>query len=88
MLPFELISPVKNYLWGGTKLKSIFGKGDGSEEIISESWELSCRADGMCTVKDGCFAGETLENVLKKKSVYWRYCLQEIQGVPHSRETY
>ena len=66
MLPFELISPVKNYLWGGNKLKSIFGKGDGSEEIISESWELSCRADGMCTVKDGCFAGETLENVLRK----------------------
>ena len=26
MRPFELIPPVKDYIWGGTKLRELYGK--------------------------------------------------------------
>lgn len=42
------LQPVlKDYLWGGEKLKTLFGrKKDG---IIAESWEVSVHKDGKST---------------------------------------
>ena len=43
------LQPVlKDYLWGGEKLKTLFGrKKDG---IIAESWEVSVHKDGKSTI--------------------------------------
>ena len=43
------LEPVlKDYLWGGEKLKTIFGcKADG---IVAESWEVSVHRDGESKV--------------------------------------
>ena len=39
---------MKDYLWGGEKLKTLFGrKKDG---IIAESWEVSVHKDGESTI--------------------------------------
>ena len=40
------LQPVlKDYLWGGEKLKSLFGR--KSEGIVAESWEVSVHRDGV-----------------------------------------
>jgi len=59
------LAPVfKDYIWGGQKLNKEYGKNSGME-ITAESWELACHKDGMCTVVDGEFKGQTLDDVLK-----------------------
>lgn len=46
---FKLKAPVKDYIWGGTKLREEYGK-ESNSEIIAESWELSCHHDGLSII--------------------------------------
>ena len=62
--PLKLRPCYKEYLWGGTKLKELYGKGNGCA-ITAESWELACRADGMCVVENGDFQGKPLGQVVE-----------------------
>ena len=57
MKPFFLKPACKSSIWGGTKLKSKFGK-DFPGEIISESWELSVHPAGLSL----CDSGENIGN--------------------------
>lgn len=59
MKPFELIPPVKDYIWGGTRLRDEFRK-KGSGERLAESWELSCHKDGQSIIAQGEYRGKTL----------------------------
>lgn len=61
----KTIPAFKDYLWGGTRLKTEFGKQSGLT-CIAESWELSCHPDGPCTVANGPAAGQTLTDYLAK----------------------
>lgn len=65
MKPFELIPPIKDYIWGGTRLREEFGK-KSSLDRLAESWELSCHKDGMSVISGGEFDGLTLEDFLRK----------------------
>lgn len=68
MYPLLLKPPIKDYLWGGTKLKTEFGfKTD--KEIAAEAWVLSCHKDGTNTVVNGECAGRSFDDVLKQ----WGY---------------
>lgn len=49
----------KDYLWGGHKLITDFHK-EYEGEVLAETWELSCHADGPSYIADGEYAGETL----------------------------
>lgn len=63
--PF-LLSPVgKDYLWGGNRLKSEYGKEKLLEEPLAESWECSTHPDGLSIVATGEYTGQTLKEVLK-----------------------
>lgn len=54
---FVKLEPVfKDYIWGGTRLGKIYGKGQASE-IIAESWELSAHKDGVCKIASGSKTG-------------------------------
>ena len=53
----------KDYLWGGTRLKTEFGKKCDLDKV-AEAWELSCHADGPCTIANGVHAGKTLPEYL------------------------
>ena len=61
------LKPVfKDYIWGGTRLKTDFGfKSD--LDILAEGWMLSCHKDGMNTIDGGEFDGQTLEKVIEKE---------------------
>lgn len=47
----KLNGVLKDYLWGGEKLKTLFGRDNGGK-IIAESWEVSVHPDGESTAAD------------------------------------
>lgn len=53
----------KDYIWGGNRLHTVFGKESGLA-VTAESWELSCHPDGPCFVADGKDAGRAFPEVL------------------------
>ena len=58
------LKPVlKDYLWGGTKLKTDFGFQSDTEKI-AEGWMLSCHKDGESIVENGKYKGKTLSEVI------------------------
>lgn len=57
--PLRMHPTYKDYLWGGTRLKTEYGKTD-APEVTAESWELACHPDGMSVVADGAHCGRTV----------------------------
>lgn len=64
--PFRLEAPLKDYLWGGTKLKEQYHKTTDLEKV-AESWELSCHKDGVSIIADGDYAGYPLTKYIEEK---------------------
>lgn len=62
---FKLKPAIKDYIWGGTRLRDEFGKTSDGERL-AESWELSCHKDGKSVITGGEYDGMTLEDFLKK----------------------
>lgn len=75
MEPIKLIAPLKDYLWGGHRLKDEYGKKTPLEKV-AESWELSCHKDGISVIEGGDFAGCTLPDYAEKagRSVFGTHC--------------
>lgn len=63
MTPFLLKAPIKDYIWGGTKLRELFGK-ESDLDRLAESWELSCHPDGECIIDSGEFSGMKLSEFI------------------------
>lgn len=63
MHPLILIPTIKDYIWGGTKLREEFGK-ESKLEKLAESWELSCHKDGESVIANGEYKGRTLSEYL------------------------
>lgn len=62
--PFLLRPACKNYLWGGTNLKTLYGK--KSDLVpLAETWECSVHPDGPSIVDSGEYAGWTLAKYLE-----------------------
>lgn len=57
--PLKLQPVFKDYLWGGERLKTEYGKRTELSPL-AESWELSCHKDGLSVIADGPHAGKTL----------------------------
>lgn len=58
--PIRLTAVLKDYIWGGMRLKELFGRDNGGK-IIAESWEVSVHENGPST-----FDGGTLKKLLEK----------------------
>lgn len=65
MIPLRLTPACKDYLWGGTKLITEYGK-QTDKDKMAESWELSCHPDGESRVKGGPYDGLTLSQALDR----------------------
>ena len=65
MYPIKLKPALKDYIWGGTRLKSDFHKTSDLERV-AESWELSCHKDGPSIIENGELAGLTLDEYVKR----------------------
>ena len=66
--PMKLKAPLKDYLWGGTRLKEEYGK-ETQLTKVAESWELACHKDGMSVIANGAAAGQTLADWLAAEGV-------------------
>lgn len=53
----------KDYIWGGRRLIHEYGK-EYQGEVLAESWELSCHADGPSYIGNGEYAGKTLQEYI------------------------
>lgn len=61
-----LLSPAfVDYLWGGTRLRTEYGKVSDMNPL-AESWELSCHPNGPCTIENGPYAGKQLLQYLRE----------------------
>jgi len=66
---------LKDYIWGGTKIKDVLGKNIGKLKTVAESWELSAHPAGQSKIATGSFKGETLENYINnvgKQNLGWK----------------
>ena len=65
MYPLLLKAPIKDYLWGGRRLIDEFGF-ETDKEKAAEAWVLACHKDGKSIIKNGEFAGLTIDSAIKK----------------------
>ncbi|GET44759.1 type I phosphomannose isomerase catalytic subunit [Capnocytophaga felis] len=79
MYPIKFNPILKERLWGGTKLKTLFNKPIESD-ITGESWEVSAVKGDISVVANGEFSGKTLQelidlypNELLGKHVYQKF---------------
>ncbi|MDD4095195.1 MAG: class I mannose-6-phosphate isomerase [Oscillospiraceae bacterium] len=63
LYPMLLKPALKNYIWGGSRLKSEFSV-ESEDAIVAEAWMLSCNPAGESTIINGSLAGKTLAEVL------------------------
>lgn len=63
MYPLLLKAPLKDYLWGGRRLIDEFNF-DSEKDVAAEGWMLSCHKDGHSIVRNGEFAGMTLQHAI------------------------
>lgn len=69
-LPFLLIPAGKDYLWGGTRLKTEYHK-ESKLEPLAESWECSTHPDGVSKAGSGEHQGQYLTEILKTHPEYF-----------------
>lgn len=75
MYPLLLKPTIKDYIWGGHKLKTEYSK-QSESNILAESWELSCHDDGMSIICNGELRGTTLQDFIRsdRKKVLGTNC--------------
>lgn len=66
---FKLIPAGKDYLWGGTKLKTAYGKNIPISPL-AETWECSVHPDGLSIIANGINKGKSLKDVLWEHPEY------------------
>lgn len=78
--PLVRLDPAfKDNLWGGTKLRTVFGK-KCDYDIIAESWELSAHPDGQSRIAEGRFKGLLFNDYLArigKEALGWKCQAQD-----------
>lgn len=79
--PLLLTPPVKDYIWGGTRLIKEFGRQCSSGKA-AESWELSCHKDGCSVIASGEFAGKTLSDFIGEHREVLGYNCEKYQAFP------
>ncbi|GIM51692.1 mannose-6-phosphate isomerase [Capnocytophaga cynodegmi] len=63
MYPIKFNPILKERLWGGTKLKTLFNK-PIETDITGESWEVSAVKGDISVVANGKFAGKSLQELI------------------------
>lgn len=64
--PLKSAPVFKQRIWGGQRLRAVFGKELPAGEKIGESWEIADLPEGKSTVANGPLRGETLGSVVER----------------------
>lgn len=65
MEPMKLKPAVKDYLWGGTRLREEYGV-EAPLDKLAEAWMLSCHPQGEDIVENGRYQGLTLTQAVER----------------------
>lgn len=65
MEPLKLTPAVKDYIWGGTRLREEYGV-DAPLDRLAEAWVLSCHPQGENVVASGRYQGMTLAGAIQE----------------------
>ena len=66
MQPLKSVPVFKERIWGGQKLRHVFGKNLPAGGKIGESWEIADLPEGKSTIANGPLAGQTLADALRR----------------------
>ncbi len=66
--PLTFTPALKDYLWGGRNLETMFGR-QLPPGVIAESWEISAHEDGVSVVANGPYAGLTLPQLHEQMGI-------------------
>lgn len=75
--PFLLSPASKDYLWGGDRLNTEFGKNIPMSPL-AETWECSTHPDGASVIASGKFSGTNLQDFIKQ--------YPQVLGTRHEKE--
>lgn len=64
--PLKSVPVFKHRIWGGRKLRDVFGKDLPQDEKIGESWEIADLPEGKSTIANGPLQGQTLGSVVRR----------------------
>lgn len=81
MYAMKLTAPIKDYIWGGTKLTKEWDF-VSFEDKQAEAWVLSCHKDGESEIENGEFSGKTLREVLAEHPEYIGKNDKKGEGLP------
>lgn len=65
LYPLKFKPILKERIWGGTKLQTVYGKDLGGKENIGESWELSSVEGDVSIVSNGELEGNSLQELIE-----------------------
>ena len=78
--PIAKLEPAfKDNLWGGTKIRDVYGK-KCDYDVIGESWELSAHPDGQSRIAEGRYKGMLFNeylNIIGKDALGWKCQAQD-----------
>jgi mannose-6-phosphate isomerase len=63
MSPIRFEPIYQDYIWGGSRIASKFGR-EVKQPRVAESWEISDRDDGMSIVLNGAYKGKSLRQLV------------------------
>ncbi len=66
MYPLISVPVFKQRIWGGQRLREVFGKPLPAGQKIGESWEIADLPEGKSTIANGPLRGETLGSVVER----------------------
>ena len=66
LYPVKLEPIYKHRIWGGQKLREVFGKDIPRDEKIGESWELADLPHDKSVITNGPLRGQTLASAVAK----------------------
>ncbi|MEN6575709.1 MAG: type I phosphomannose isomerase catalytic subunit [Phycisphaerales bacterium] len=66
MYPLKSAPVFKSRIWGGQRMREVFGKDLPAGEKIGESWEVADLPEGKSTIANGPFRGQTLGSVVRR----------------------
>ena len=64
LYPLKFKPIFKDYLWGGTRLKTVLGK-KAKTKTCAESWEISGVSDNISVVANGFLRGNSLQELIE-----------------------
>jgi len=65
LYPLKFKPIQKERIWGGTKLRSLYGKDFPLSKKIGESWEISCIEEDVSIVSNGFLKGNKLDELIE-----------------------